>query len=295
MANFTNRQFDSYIAEEIEKYSGIAMPLKAGLLNRMLIRKETCTKLHPNPEDEFSIPSVGPSYRIISEYEQKFIRNIRSNQDYFKGEEPIIVEKMHPDGYMILNGHHRWAAALMLGYSKIPIQIVNVTHKTDIKEILRNSKHNRRVTFDLDEVIFCDDLQNAEKALTFPFDKFYKERLRLGVPALFRALEKCGYDVWLYSAKYYSIDYIKALFKKYHVDITGIVTGTGKKNNKEDRKAIEELISARYLYTLHIDNDMVVNINTSTKEFDEYEISDASTWSKDVIEIIREINRDEEP
>lgn len=295
MANFTNRQFDGYIAEEIAKYNGIAMPIKASFLNRLLIRKEACAKLHPNPDDEFSIPSVGPSYRIISEYEQKYIRNIKSNQEYFKGEEPIIVEKIHPDGYMILNGHHRWAAALMLGYSKIPIQIVNVTHKSDIKEILRNSKHNRRVTLDLDEVVFCNSEDKSEKRLAFPLNNIYKERLRIGVPALFRNLEKNGYDIWLYSSKYYSTDYIKALFKKYHVNVTGIVTGTAKKNNKEDRKAIEELISAKYIYTLHIDNNMIVNINTTTKDFTEYTISDDSTWSRDVMDIVREINRNEEP
>ena len=27
-------------------------------------------------------------------------------------EDPIVVEKVHPDGYMILNGHHRWAASM---------------------------------------------------------------------------------------------------------------------------------------------------------------------------------------
>ncbi|MBP3241914.1 MAG: ParB N-terminal domain-containing protein [Oribacterium sp.] len=33
--------------------------------------------------------------------------------------DPIIVEKMYPDGYMILNGHHRWAAATRLGLKKV--------------------------------------------------------------------------------------------------------------------------------------------------------------------------------
>ena len=32
-------------------------------------------------------------------------------------EEPLIVEKVHPEGYMLLNGHHRWAAALKTGYA----------------------------------------------------------------------------------------------------------------------------------------------------------------------------------
>ena len=43
--------------------------------------------------------------------------------------EPIPVEKMYPEGYMILNGHHRWAAALRLGQPEIPVKIVNLTHE----------------------------------------------------------------------------------------------------------------------------------------------------------------------
>ncbi|MCR4831375.1 MAG: hypothetical protein K5883_07980 [Pseudobutyrivibrio sp.] len=55
---------------------------------------------------------------------------------------------------MILNGHHRWAVALRLGYSNIPVKIVNLTHESDIKQILSNSTHDKRVTMDLDEVVF---------------------------------------------------------------------------------------------------------------------------------------------
>ena len=106
--------FDQYIADDIAKYAGVTMPVKAGFFNRIMVTKAMCTDLHPNPEDEFSIPSVGPSYRIISEYEKKYIYNSNHSMNYFNGEEPIMVEKIRPDGYMILNGHHRWAAALKI-------------------------------------------------------------------------------------------------------------------------------------------------------------------------------------
>ena len=40
-------------------------------------------------------------------------------------DEPVIVHKMQPDGYLILNGHHRWAAALKTGLDKIRAEIIN--------------------------------------------------------------------------------------------------------------------------------------------------------------------------
>ena len=292
MDNNSNSKFNEFIAEEIAKYSGVAMPINAGFLSRTLIRKAPCTKLHPNPDDEFSIPSVGPSYRIISEYEKKFRYSGRYNmKNYFDGQEPIIVEKMHPDGYRILNGHHRWAAAIRIGAKNIPIQIVNVTHNQEIKDILRNSTHDKRVTMDLDEVIFFNPGNRMpEKPLSFPFNKLYKEQLRLGVPALFRNLELHGYDIWLYSSKYYSTDYIKALFHKYHVNVTGIVTGTGHRKNKDDKKAMEALFANKYKHTIHIDNDMAVLIDNATKDFVEYTVTNADSWSKELMDIVREIN-----
>lgn len=291
MDNNSNTAFDAFIADEVAKYSGVAMPIKAGFLTRILIRKAPCTKLHPNPDDEFSIPSVGPSYRIISEYEKKFRFNGRLNmKDYFNGQEPIIVEKIHPDGYRILNGHHRWAAAIRIDAKTIPIQIVNMTHNQEIKDILRNSVHDKRVTMDLDEVVFYNPSNGKpEKPLGFPYNRFYKEELRLGVPALFRSLAVSGYDIWLYSSKFYSTDYIKALFHKYHVNVTGIVTGTGHVKNKETKKAMEALFASKYKHTIHIDNDMVVKIDSASKDFEEYLINNPENWSKELMDIVNEI------
>lgn len=86
----------------------------------LLTHKASCNKLHPNPTDEFCMPKIGPSYRIISGYEKKFREAINNGESPEKGwGDPIIVEKMYPDGYMILNGHHRWAAATRLGLKKV--------------------------------------------------------------------------------------------------------------------------------------------------------------------------------
>ncbi len=284
-----------YVADDIAKYSGISMPVKASLLQRLLIKKLPCKKLHMNPDDEFTHPEVGPSYRVISEYTQKFVQNYEVTGNYFFQQEPLIVEKLYPDGYRILNGHHRWAAAVKLNHKKINVNVVNMTHEAEIKEIIRNSKHDKRVTMDLDEVVFFDEKimtqDSAEKPLGFPYNRFYKEKLRLGIPALFRCLERNGYDIWVYSSKYYSSDYIKALFHKYHVNVTGIVAGMEKR--KEKKNKYDNLLKEKYKNTLHIDNELVLKIDTQTGDFNEYNINSSSGWSKNIIEIIGKIARDE--
>lgn len=68
--------------------------------------------------------------------------------------EPLTIEKLYPHGYLLLNGHHRWAAAMRVGLRRVPVEIVNLAQESDIKKILENSKHNKRVTLDLDEVVF---------------------------------------------------------------------------------------------------------------------------------------------
>ena len=284
----SNTAFDEFIASEVKKYKGVYVPVKAGILQRALIRWAPCASLHPNPDDEFCSPKVGPNYQIISEYMYSFRLERQSSKQYC--EEPLIVEKIRPDGYMILNGHHRWAAALQLGFRRIPIEIVDLTQEMDIRNILRYSKHDRRVTLDLDEVVFRpagDD--PAEKPLPFPLRNIYKQRLRLGIPALFHYLNKKGYDIWVYSAGYYSADYIQRLFRKYGVHVTGAVTGTGRKTgeNKELRRELEALITAKYPETVHIDDEAVLRIFSRTKQVEEYGLGQGpEAWSKRVIDVM---------
>ena len=289
----TGTAFDEFIAEEVKKYKGLYVPVKAGILRRALIRWAPLGKLHPNPDDEFCMPKVGPNYRIISEYIQSF-RQAAHTKDYC--EEPLTVEKVRPDGYLILNGHHRWAAALRMGFARIPIRIVDLTQDTDVKTILRNTKHDKRVTLDLDEVVFRREGEGPlEKPLPFPAGRIYKERLRLGIPALFHYLNKKGYDVWVYSAGYYSADYIRRLFRKHHANVCGAVTGTGRKtadNSAETRKELEALIANTYQHTVHIDNDMLLRVNSRTKEVEEHDITGApEEWSRQVMEIMEKIEQ----
>lgn len=283
-------RFEVHLVNEIEKYKGLAFPVKCGTLHRILFASANIMKLHPNPDDEFSKPEVGPSYRIVSDYETQ----LRYHPEIKF--EPIIVEKMHPDGYLIINGHHRWAAFYRLGYKRVPIEIVNMAHEDDIIKMIETATNDKRVTLDLDEVVFCkSDDEPSEAKPGFPFGHFFKERIRLGIPALFHYLSNNGYDIWVYSSKFYSIDYIRNYMKRYHVNVTGIVTGTEKKNNRSEsaQKNIDKMIAGKYKYTLNVDDDMVLLINNETKEFVEHEINkEKGNWSQGVINILEQMKED---
>ena len=287
-----NTEFEAFIAEEVKKYRGILVPVKAGLLERMLVRKLDYSKLHPNPADEFCNAKIGPNYGIIGDY-IKMIRQYKSLQPN-SWDEPLIVEKVHPDGYMLLNGHHRWAAAIRTGFSPVPVSIVNLTQETDIEQMIRNSKHDKRVTLDLDEVVFCsDDESLAEKPLPFPQNKMYKERIRRGIPALLHFLAMQGYDVWVYTARYYSMDYISAYFSRYSVKVDGIITGAGRKtgDRAEAEARTEKLFENQYVETLHIDNDTVLRTRRDSREFEEYSVdAPVAEWSHAVMEIVKKLN-----
>ena len=191
-------EFEAFLADEIAKQKGVYYPVKANMVERLSITTAPPKQLHPNPMDDFCRAEVGPSYLIINEY----VKKIRDTPDFASSlfDEPILVEKVRPDGYRILNGHHRWAAALNVGVKKVPIDIVNLAHSTDIRKVLERSQHDRRVTFDMDEVILHPkgDVP-MEEPLGFPYNIRYKKqkRIRLGVPALFDFLKKTGYDIYV--------------------------------------------------------------------------------------------------
>jgi hypothetical protein len=199
---------------------------------------------------------------------------------------------------MLINGHHRWAAYIRLGRKMVPITITNLTQWSDFEKMIKNAKSDKRVTLDLDEVVLCDDEHTAaEKPLPFPLNRFYKERIREGVPAVFDFLSQKGYDIWLYSAKYYSWDHIKNLFALYRVNVRGVVTGTSRRAgyNQGHKKEVEKMLSDTYHHTLHIDSDTVLKTNYLTKEFEEFDIDpNANNWAWSVIEIVGKICADAE-
>ena len=292
-------KFESFLADEVSKVKGVYYPLKAGFLRMAFVRSVSCSKLHPNPNDEFCDPEIGPNYSIISHYEGDYrrIREDMGGRLFINSavRDPIEVERIHPDGYMILNGHHRWAAAIRAGVKKVPIRIVDLTQETDVKKMLAASGSDRRVTLDLDETVFRpeNDLY-LEEPLRFPLNRIYRERLRLGIPGLFHMLDRSGYDIWVYTEKYYSLEYLRYYFKHYHVPVKGIVTGTGRKApaGTDTRTELEKLVSIRYKSTVHIDRDAVIGTVTGSGSFKEFPLSgDDEAWPREVAEAFEKIKR----
>ena len=309
--------FSAFLAEEISKVKGIAYPVKAGFLRRVFIRRAACSKLHPNPNDEFCSREIGPNYEIMSRYMSEYRRVLTgsldpvfintaarrsceadwggSDEKNSEGSslgERILVERIHPDGYMILNGHHRWGAACRIGLDTLPIRIVDLTQESDFRKMLASSASERRVSLDLDEVIFrpADD-PYLEKPLRFPLNRIYRERLRLGIPALFHMLNSDNYDIWVYTAGYYSLDYLRYCFKHYSIRVTGIVTGMARKapSGTDTRKEMEALLNSKYKTAVHIDNDTVIRTDPASASFDEYRLSgDGSAWSREVMKIFED-------
>ncbi len=292
-----NVRFRQYLSDEAERTRQVSFPVRSGFLRLLLVRHTACKKLHPNPEDEFCAPDIGPSYRIIEEYMQTYQQTLRNTKEYCR--EPIVVQRIHPSGYMILNGHHRWAAALKLGFRRIHVKVVNPTQEKDVEKMLRASRFDKRVALDLDEVIFRDGKDpDAEEPLRFPLNRIYPERLRGGIPALFHFLRENGYDIWLYSNRYYSQEYIKYLFKRHHASVTGIVTGVGRKTRQGESfgKRIEARLTKQYRHTVHIDNDAVVCVSHDTHAYREVALvgsASAGGWAQEVIRAIGAMNEHE--
>ncbi len=86
------------------------------------------------------------------------------------------------------------------------------------------------------------------------------------------------------------MEYIGKLFKYYGVHVDGIITGTGRKggNDKESKTRVEQLFTAKYAQTIHIDDASVVVSFRDNKEYRSYDIpADTTDWSGDALEILR--------
>lgn len=286
-------EFEEFLQSEINKYKGANFPRKASFLRRILCRKVSIKKIHPNPEDEFCDPKIGPNYGIISNYDSELRHKINMSLTP-KFDEPLMVERMYPDGYMLLNGHHRGAAFCRNHVKSVPVQIVNCTHKYEIEKMLKNAKHDKRVTLDLDEVIFVNEADGpAEKPISFPLArKIYKERLKYGIPKLFHYLRTNGYDIWVYTSKLYSMEYILQLLFWYHIKIDGLVTGMSvNRTKKEDHIKTKNAISKKYPHTIHIDQKMMVSSNSMTKEYEIFNLTGSpDTWSQEILNIISRLD-----
>lgn len=115
--------FFPYVLEDLEQYGKKANIVRAGFLEKRFKRTAAPEELHANPDDEFSKAAVGPNDRIIMEYVKMIPQLRRFDEPIYP--EPVYVSKLESGGYRILNGHHRWAAALKCGLEKLRIRILN--------------------------------------------------------------------------------------------------------------------------------------------------------------------------
>ena len=94
---------------------------KASLWERLIKRKASVNELHANPWDDFSNPKIGPSESAVSKYIMEINQTGKLNS-------PIEVQKLTKGGYEIVNGHHRWLAAIKTGLEKVSIRIKNYSN-----------------------------------------------------------------------------------------------------------------------------------------------------------------------
>ena len=145
-----------------------------------------------------------------------------------------------------------------------------------------------RVSFDLDEVLFVSpDTHKTEAALCFPFNKIYKERLRLGTPEVIKTLQKMGYEVWVYTSSFRSESYIKHLFLLYGVRFDGIVNGHRhlKEVQGNKKQLLPQKMPSKYRISLHIDDESVIYTLGREYGFDTYQLNaQDDDWKEKVID-----------
>ena len=150
-----------------------------------------------------------------------------------------------------------------------------------------------RVSFDLDEVLFVSPATHkTEPELHFPFNKIYKERLRLGTPELINGLQKMGYEVWVYTSSFRSESYIRGLFRCYGVRFDGIVNGNRhlKEVQKDSKTILPQKIPSRYRISLHVDDEEVICSWGREYGFNTYQLeAEDDEWKDKIIGRAEEI------
>ena len=126
---------------------------------------------------------------------------------------------------------------------------------------IRNNESKMRISFDLDEVLFVrPDTHKVESQLLFPFNIFFKERLRYGTPYLINTLQKVGYEVGVYTSSFRSEFYIKTLFRCYGVKFDAIVNAQRhlKEVQGNRKQMLPQKVPNHYHIKLHVDDESVI-------------------------------------
>lgn len=123
------------------------------------------------------------------------------------------------------------------------------------------SDRKMRVSFDLDEVLFVPpETHKTEPELHWPFNRIYKERLRLDTPELINTLQDLGYEVWVYTSSFRSEQYIRGLFRHYGVHFNGIVNANRhlREVQRDKKELLPQKLPNHYRISLHIDDEAIV-------------------------------------
>ncbi|MBQ7183848.1 MAG: HAD family hydrolase [Clostridia bacterium] len=159
----------------------------------------------------------------------------------------------------------------------------------------QSEKLKMRVSFDLDEVLFVSPkTHKTEPPPLFPFDRIFKERLRLGTPDLIRSLQALGYEVWVYTSSFRSDAYIRGLFRCYGVRFDGIVNGDRHMREVQARSKtiLPQKMPARYHIALHVDDESVICSGALQNGFEAYQLdAQDDDWKDKIIERADRIRR----
>ena len=169
----------------------------------------------------------------------------------------------------------------------------------NIIDIIERSGNNKRVAIDLDDLVFVNEAEcPAEKKLPYLADlRYNKKRIRLGFPALCRFLQLHGYDVWVFTSEFSSVDHIEGLLRRYHTAPDGIITASGRleKTAENKKNRIREMMNKKYIRTITLYNDLMIVVNSQTGDSDQIPLEGlANEWVMDVEKAVRGLEENEE-
>ena len=152
-----------------------------------------------------------------------------------------------------------------------------------------------RISFDLDDVLFVSpEKYETEPPLRFPYNRLFPDRLRKGAPELIRALQKRGYEVWVYTSSYRTESYLRALFRAYGIRFDEIVNAQRHmaevQQNHTER--LPQKLPNRYRISLHIDDEAVICTAAGQYGFRAYQLNaQDDNWKEKILEQADKIRR----
>lgn len=278
--------YQKLVLDDIKTYAGMCRPVRSSILARIFINQLPIDKLHPNPDDEFCDPAIGPSDSIVMNYIIQFSRRIKRGEKPV--EEKLMVEKMSTGGYMLLNGHHRWMAAHKIKLENLPVTIVNSTSEADILSVIDRSDKRMCVSFDLDEVLLTarnSDL--ADHPLPFPYNLLLKRTLRKNAGVLINELQALGFDVWVYAGSGIAQEEVNRLMSLHKTKVNGTVMVI---KGKRSSQTLMQAFRGKYELSLHVDNESILWVNTKTKAYESIPVAKDNAWAADVLSKVRALD-----